>query len=582
MFTLHGRNDNQVMCQAYWFAPPPFAMRTNFTALLSFSVLLLFTGCARQWYPTAAVVEVKKQDLEQFPYHPLVYHLDLSILSYQLYGQSLVWPFDPYYEEATSKKDRVALMDKVRDWAATKGAEQVASTKGLQAYRGPGLLNGFADNPSHDPILYRYDRLHPWSSNLTNPLNSWTEYLVPAAITDNIRDLYVGYRKAGAPQDSVTVEQVTSSAGGAPKARDVLLAFEGGTGDKGIEGRPPSQSLMGFVLLRYYPGQTDFDIHITFRGSRSGSGSRAALQALSDNKAKGNPDWITDLGYNLIGPEEGERSITQLGSISRGMTTCVNSMNPALFECLKKVVSLTKGAAPKRIFVTGHSLGGGLAQVFVSSVLMGGRNTPDDLPVALRPWPWKEMKLITFSAPRVGDASWAEALTVEHLSMDFFSTPINPYDRRALQPADLTIIPRLTDPLLPSGYRVLVPSDPISSQKVPGGKHVGKTVYLSKPKALDAISPPSFSGHEPARLREFLVAGLDDPRIPAEAWKTYKMTMLNPEREKSGKGTVVEYQKLIASIERYYQERGLYFNLAVFKEDVELFLEILGVDAGAP
>jgi hypothetical protein len=276
-----------------------------------------------------------------------------------------------------------------------------------------------------------------------------------------------------------------------------------------------------------------------------------------------------------MGTEDGERSITRLGAISRGMTTCVNSMNPALFGCLKKVASLTGGAAPKRIFITGHSLGGGLAQAFVSSVLLGGRNTPDGLPAALRPWPWKEMKLITFSAPRVGDASWAEALTVEHLSMDFFSTPINPYDKRALQPVDLTIIPRLTDPLRPSGYRVLIPSDPISSQKVPGGKHVGKTVYLSKPKALDAISPPSFSGHEPARLREFLVAGLDDPSIPTEAWKTYKMTALNPERDKSGKGDSGEYLKLAASIERYYQERGLYFDRDAFKKDVELFLEIL-------
>lgn len=38
-------------------------------------------------------------DLGTFPYHPLVFELDLAILAYQLHGQSLVWPIDPYCEE---------------------------------------------------------------------------------------------------------------------------------------------------------------------------------------------------------------------------------------------------------------------------------------------------------------------------------------------------------------------------------------------------------------------------------------------------------------------------------------------------
>lgn len=273
-------------------------MKIDFNKLLPILVLFVLSGCAKQWYPTASVTEIREQDLGEFPYHPIVYHLDLSILAYQLYGQSLVWPFDPYYEEAASKKDRIALMGKVQAWAAERGEQQLASDPGLSAYRGPGVLNGFADNPSHDPILYRYDRLYPWSANITKPLNSWTEYLVPAEITSSISDVYVGYRKTGMPLDSVAVEQVVSRNDQGLNARDVLLAFEGGTGDKGIEGQPPSQSLMGFVLLRYYPGKPEYDVHIAFRGSRSGSASRAAIQALSDDKAKGNPDWITDLGYD--------------------------------------------------------------------------------------------------------------------------------------------------------------------------------------------------------------------------------------------------------------------------------------------
>jgi len=552
-------------------------MKIDFNKLFPFLVFFVLSGCAKQWYPTASVAEIREQNLEGFPYHPIVYHLDLSILAYQLYGQSLAWPFDPYYEKAASKKDRAALMSKVRVWAAERGEQQTASDPGLKAYRGPGVLNGFADNPSHDPIIYRYDRLYPWSANITNPLNSWTEYLVPAEITSNISDVYVGYRKTGMPADSVAVEQVVSRSKQEMNARDVLLAFEGGTGDKGVADQPPSQSLMGFVLLRYHPDEPEYDVHIAFRGSRSGSASRAAIQALSDGNARGNPDWITDLGYDLIGPETGDSSITTIGAVSRGMTTCMNSMNPTLFACLEKVASLT-GTAPERIFVTGHSLGGGLAQVFISSVLLGGNIAPAGMPTALQAWPWKEIKLVSFSAPRVGDATFAEVLTVEHLSSEFFSTPINPYDKHALHPVDRSIIPRLTNAQRPSGFRVLIPSDPISSQKVPGGKHVGKTVYVSKPKALGAIAPPDFSAHKPLKLRNYLLAGLNDPRIPPVAWRTHKMIDVNPDQDKSKKGTMGEYLKLTSSVERYYQDGGIHFDLAALKADATLFLEILGQD----
>jgi hypothetical protein len=551
------------------------SIRTSFFILL---LLLVLSGCAQQWYPKGASDEVREQDLGDFPYHPLVYHLDLSILAYQLYGQSLVWPFDPYYEES---KSRSQLMGKVHSWAAVKGAEQVELETGLNGYRGPGILSGFKDNPKHDPIVYRYGHIYPWSSNLTNPLDSWTEYLVPKEITASVRDVYVGYRKVGKPIDSIAIEQIVRE----PiehdhEVRDVLLAFEGGTGDKGIEGQPASQSLMGFVLMRYHPGKTNFDIHIVFRGSRSGSGGRAALQALKDDKAKGNPDWITDLGYDLIGPENGGASITKTGSVSRGMATCMASISPNLFECLNKVAQLSSSSVPDRIFVTGHSLGGGLAQVFVSAVLLGDQYRIEDMPAALQQWPWNQMKLITFSAPRVGGDNWAEKLTVDHLQTDFFSTRINPYDKDALKPTDQTILPRLTDPKRPAGLRVLIPSDPITTEKIPGGKHVGKTVYVSKPRprVLGMVTPPDLKAHEPMNLRKDLLLGLNDQRIPDTAWQTWKMTQLNPDREKSKKGTPGEYTKLAATIERYYRENGLYFDSTRFKTDFDLFLQIFNAD----
>lgn len=552
---------------------------TTFRRLLLPILLLVFlSSCSQQWYPEAAAKELKEQPSGGFPYNPLVYHLDLSILSYQLYGQTLTWPFDPYYEEATGKKGRRSeLMKKVRSWAVIKGAEQVATGAGLSGYRGPGMLNGFDDNPSHDPIVYRYDRVHPWSSNLTNPLDSWTEYLVPKEITYQIKDVYVGYRRTGMPVDSVAVEKVETAPGlQGSGARNVLLAFEGGTGDKGIEGQPASQSLMGFVLVRYHPGSDDFDVHITFRGSRSGSGSRAAMQALKGNKAKGNPDWITDLGYDFIGADAGAGLITDAGTVSRGMTTCMASIYPNLMACLRQATQITGSVPPKRIFVTGHSLGGGLAQIFASSVLYGDRYNADAMPASLQQWPWKQMKLITFSAPRVGDDGWAEKLTTEGLSSDFFSTAINPYDKNALNPTDPKILSRLMNIERPAGFRVLIPSDPITTEKIPSGKHVGKTVYVSKPRFIKAFSPPDIAAHEPKNVRKQMLRGLNDARIPATAWKTWAMAALNPDRDKSMKGTPEEYAKLVAVIERYYGEKRIYFDLEGLREDFEVFLEVLG------
>ena len=123
-------------------------MKARFRSINCFFVTLLvfvLMGCsAERWYPKAAEDEVCEQNLGGFPYYPLVYHLDLSILSYELYGQTLVWPFDPYYEEANNGRgNRKQIMEKVRSWAKNKGAEQLEIETGLSSYRGPGVLGGF-------------------------------------------------------------------------------------------------------------------------------------------------------------------------------------------------------------------------------------------------------------------------------------------------------------------------------------------------------------------------------------------------------------------------------------------------------
>ena len=128
--------------------------------------LALLTSCASA---KRAEVDWNETYIGSFPYHPLLYHLDLSTLSYQLYAQTLVWPFDPYYEELSNwANDRAKYMKKVRSWAQEHGPEQVRRPAGLSGYRGPGVLGGFEDNPFH-PTRSSSRKLkpNPWKSVLT-------------------------------------------------------------------------------------------------------------------------------------------------------------------------------------------------------------------------------------------------------------------------------------------------------------------------------------------------------------------------------------------------------------------------------
>jgi len=540
---------------------------TRRRALVDLGALLsatLLPRCA----PLLSDVIPPAADLGTFPYHPLVFHLDLAILAYQLHGQSLVWPFDPYYEERAHGvgDSRDAFMAKVSAWVETQAAAQAGVTS-LDAVRGPGALGGFPNNPTHDPILYDYSLIHPWSHAIMNASAEWTEYLTPDAITSRISDVFVSYRRAGGDATDVVIDPVPlgrddRSAG----ASDVLIAFEGGTGDKGEPGQPASQSLMGCVLMRRTT--EGYDVHVAFRGSRSGDAIRAATSALSTEEASGNPDWITDLGTDKVSAADGVGDVTETGSVCRGFARSMQSILPALFAAFEKIAALG-GEAPRNLFVTGHSLGAALAQHFTSAMLLGDAAKP----AAVAAWPWATMKLVTFAAPRAGDTQWAEALTVDRLQSDFYNEPLLPFDPKALYVTDPEIVARLFDESRPAGFRVLISNDPITTD-VFGGAHVGKTVYVNGDLPTDWVAPPSFDAHEPANIRKYMTDAMADARTPPIAWRYRALTELAPTYDPNQAGSDADFATLRDAVLAYYQEADEWFDATVFVSRFDLMTSL--------
>lgn len=404
-------------------------------------------------------------------YHELVFHLDLCILSYQQYAQTLIWPFDPYYE-------RMALVGASRRETFMAGV-RAHFTNGLGngLYYGPGPAFDVAWAPNNvlDPIMARYDKLYPWNPGFTRAEKTWIYYRTPSEITNKICSVRMCQYVAGAGDPSSlpnnnaapfnTVINTVANRPGA-HANDVLYCFEGGTGC--VINTASVWSLMGCILER--ETATGYDVHIVFRGSRSGSGVRAASQGLG---GKGNPDWVTDMDLSAVVQEP---YFAAYGSVCRGFSRAVKTCIPTVIACLQ-AIHAARGAPPQNIYVTGHSLGGALATQFTIAMVMGTVHGPNgsQLPGPLPTWPWDRIRLITFSAPVTGGKSLARN----------FNSRI--YCRR-----------------------VVLSQDPITTEKI--NHHVGQEIYITGENTINILSY-----HEPANVRERLIRKIQNWGDPVNA-----------------------------------------------------------------
>jgi hypothetical protein len=447
-----------------------------------------------------------------------VYLLDLCILSYHLHAQTLIFPFDPYYEFSKDDAKRDALMEALR-----------FAYKGDFSLHGPGSCQGtkaegWDSNDGLEPIFSDYKRIHPWRPSFTRPdakNEPWIVYDTPIEITRRIGAVtMVRYSPKAGPYSKLPkqpVVEVDSIQTGNPSATtpqpDLLYCFEGGTGavypdptQTQTQQQYAAWSMMGFVLAHELEDQasssssssssSSYDVFIVFRGSRSGE----LRPAQAGWKEMGNPDWVTDLQIKkkpVTVPE-----ISETGKCVQGFSASLKTMLATVMRCLQEVHK-TKQKPPRLIYVTGHSLGAALASLFTSAILLGNSYGPDgdglSMPQELKKsWPWQAIRLVAFSSPGVGDEEFRAAL----------------------------------DAKCP-GTGIWVKGDPIPMTELLGRRLVGITRELDKKdqilkntEAKDGAVHP----HDPLAVRRLLLSDLGQKAkgIPMtgdnEPWKFFQST----------------------------------------------------------
>jgi len=322
-----------------------------------------------------------------------ILNLDLCTLAYQFYHQSLCLPLDPWYDmfSRVGSDRRTNICRFTQDYAQTLG-----SAGGF--YSGPNSARGWSDtNLNLDPVLTNYKQIDAQLPAFTRDGERFLAVTAPAYVTKNIKTIDVARytaKPSSYPNDDVELVRIHEY----PSGEDHLIAFEGGTGVAGNS--QPSWSLMGFVLMKKTP--SGHDAYIVFRGSRSGAFLSKTLwraqSALGEHK--GNADWITD----LRGMKQIEQPlISKVGKVTEGFAEVLPTMLGPISACCKTLAK--EYPAPEHIYVTGHSLGAGLASQFASAVTQG--EYADKMRNEIGSWPWQKILLMAYAQPIPGDPAWA-------------------------------------------------------------------------------------------------------------------------------------------------------------------------------
>lgn len=330
-------------------------------------------------------------------------NLDLCSLAYKLYHQSLILPLDPWYDLVSrpGSDRRTNICRLTHGYAST-----LASSGAL--YAGPNAIRGWTPNNDNlDPILTGYRSL-----DLRLPtFNRDGERFIALATPDYLQSAFKSIsviRYSAKPKtypcfDVEKIDLATNS--GAAAGAGELIVFEGGTGV--ADGSEPAWSPMGYVaMLQGEDGK--YDAHIVFRGSRSGSSlAKTVWRAQAFVGAhKGNPDWITDLRSSK---QVKNQLLSGVGTVTQGFSEVLPTQLGTITACLQYLEK--HYPPPGKIYVTGHSLGAGLASQFASAVNTANQGDFGKiLRENVRSWDWDKLQLYAYAMPIAGDDQWAKAM----------------------------------------------------------------------------------------------------------------------------------------------------------------------------
>lgn len=468
----------------------------------------------------------------QCPAHLL--NIDLCLLAYQIYHQSLIWPLDPWYERMARKTSnrRNNFMAKVHEWARQLNA--------ADSYSGPACARGWtAVNTSLDPVITNYMQLNPRLPGFSRDGTNFLAMKAPDYIVNAIQTVSLARYTSLPSGSSMQVATEIVDICDYPDGSDHLIAFEGGTGN--VSG-PAAWSIMGYVLMRRRDKAQLHDVHIVFRGSRSGVAGRAAFQGI---QGYGNPDWTTDMN-SLTHARDTE--ISKIGNVGKGFSKAVKTTFGTILAAVERISQLY--GPPQTITVSGHSLGAALAAQFTSAVAVGSlgdvlRNMGT---ASIRSWPWDSITCVTYAQPDVGDKEYSVAAN-----------------------------------LMVNGRHIWVDGDAVvwagEVRKRDGLKrgafHLGKSVKLATPRARLAKE----NAHEPHLIRMAIIENAEAVRPIPDIYKTKAPWAYYKSFSKMLAGDSKSYsgaQKLIT--EKNYKSVLQLYNFGIeFDEFLKVFQEVVAM-----
>ncbi|MBL4850462.1 MAG: hypothetical protein JKY65_33510 [Planctomycetes bacterium] len=268
--------------------------------------------------------------------------------AYKMYAQGCAFPLDPFYESHGKGGDgpRERLIKKIH--------QDLGSPKKAPLWRAVMPFVGRSTGvDKFDPVEYTLDKAPNPHEGVVYRAGAKTE----AFILFQPRPLDLSIARARGYDISGTLVDNNPTLTN-PKGNLRCAYFQGKTGLTKTHPTVGWPSWLGAVL--YDP--TKKRCVITFRGSRSGVGGRAAGGA--QFKSAGSPDWVTDMNW-LKGVKVGKYDNAVMGA---GFHYAYESCKDSLAAAFR---AATKGSTPEKIYLTGHSLGGGLATVAYLDLVAG-------------------------------------------------------------------------------------------------------------------------------------------------------------------------------------------------------------------